>query len=552
MRAIDLYSGVGGWSLGLTLAGFDVVASYDHSGCANETNFKNNHHPAHTVDIRQLDLADLPQDIDVVVGSPPCTEFSFSNRGGGGDIRDGLIDIAKFLEIVCYLKPQYWAMENVPRVAEILSEEMTPRGALRKYRHLKFEARVLNLVDFGLPQKRRRCIAGNIDFDLLEEYRRSTRKLTLGNVVHSLAKARVIDPIYKLALKRDQLVDHSLEDELTQEEVRINRASKVLNLVYNAMPFPDPLTSPVRTITATCTRVSRESVVIEFPECSGQYRRLTIRERACLQGFPITFQFYGTYGQKQKMVGNALPPAFTYFVANSIRSTKVEDLESLASAIKIWSPPRTAIETPPPPLRRTHRYKEDRPFKFAVPGLHLKSGVRFELTNKDEDALSWHIDFIFGTSKSIQQVHLAPTLSSELQVQFAQTVQHELTTQRLRLEGWLSSADITNMQRIWSHRGVGRTTPFMLLDRLSEAAEDLQSLLSEQPEECQAAVWWVLRKQYGRELDHLPGLNKLSRNASVIASGFLLGSWTNKFLRASQRVASSTQVAGKTRRGSTS
>ena len=68
LRAIDLYSGVGGWSFGLRLADIDVVASYDRSGPANETNFKNNHHQAQTVDIRRLDLTDLPRNIDVVVG----------------------------------------------------------------------------------------------------------------------------------------------------------------------------------------------------------------------------------------------------------------------------------------------------------------------------------------------------------------------------------------------------------------------------------------------------------------------------------------------------
>lgn len=92
LRAIDLYSGVGGWSLGLRLAGIDIVASYERWGPANETNFKNNAHQAQTVDIRRLSFDDLPDDIDIVVGSPPCTQFSFSNRGGSGNLDDGLED----------------------------------------------------------------------------------------------------------------------------------------------------------------------------------------------------------------------------------------------------------------------------------------------------------------------------------------------------------------------------------------------------------------------------------------------------------------------------
>src|SRR5690242_8667000 len=108
LRAIDFYSGVGGWGLGLRLAGIDLVASYDLSGAANETNFKNNHHRAETVDIRRLRLAELPSSIDIIVGSPPCTQFSYSNRGGGGNIEDGLKDIIKFLSIVDHVRPRFW------------------------------------------------------------------------------------------------------------------------------------------------------------------------------------------------------------------------------------------------------------------------------------------------------------------------------------------------------------------------------------------------------------------------------------------------------------
>lgn len=143
LRAIDVYSGVGGWSLGLRLAGIDVVASYDRWGAANETNFKNNSHQAQTVDVRRLALEEIPSDIDLVVGSPPCVEFSFSNRGGSGDISDGLQDIVRFLSIVDHLRPRLWVMENVPRVAQILELELTPGGALAQFTHLNCTAHIV-------------------------------------------------------------------------------------------------------------------------------------------------------------------------------------------------------------------------------------------------------------------------------------------------------------------------------------------------------------------------------------------------------------------------
>jgi DNA (cytosine-5)-methyltransferase 1 len=132
-RAIDLYSGVGGWGLGLRMAGIEVIASYDIWGPANETNRKNNRHPVHKVDVRKLALEDLPTNIDIVVGSPPCTQFSYSNRGGSGDIDDGLTDVVKFLEIVSHVRPKIWAMENVPRLADIIGAELSPRGRLARF-----------------------------------------------------------------------------------------------------------------------------------------------------------------------------------------------------------------------------------------------------------------------------------------------------------------------------------------------------------------------------------------------------------------------------------
>ena len=151
LRAIDLYSGIGGWSLGLKLAGIDVIASYDRCKAANETNNKNNGHEAQAVDLRHLSMEDLPTSVDIVVGSPPCREFSYSNRGGQGDIRDGLEDIILFLSVVEHLRPRIWAMENVPRVAGIMEAELVPGGRLERFAPLAMETHVVNMVEFATP-----------------------------------------------------------------------------------------------------------------------------------------------------------------------------------------------------------------------------------------------------------------------------------------------------------------------------------------------------------------------------------------------------------------
>lgn len=529
LRAVDLYSGVGGWALGLRLAGIEVIASYERWGLANETNFKNNQHQAQTVDIRRLSLTDLPPDIDIVVGSPPCTQFSFSNRGGNGDIDDGLEDIKIFLTIIDHLKPKYWAMENVPRVAKILEQELRPKGRLSKFRHLNIVPKVINMESFGLPQRRQRCIAGNFDFDLLNSYSARMPKRTLGDIVQALAADRVIDPIYGLALNKCDLRDHVTEDALSDEEIRINRASKILHPVYNSMSFPDQLGRSVRTITATCTRVSRESIVIEDQKQPGTFRRLTVRERACLQGFPITFQFYGdSYAQKLRMVGNAIPPAFSYYVAQAFQERPAKVVRPLTGHAEL-------LKTPIPPAldarpdRPGARYPRNRNFRFAIPSLRLKSGVRFDLTNKiSGEHVTWEVAFYFGTSKSIQTLTLDDSLHSRVLSRLPGNLRSQVRAELTHLIDFIRHADISNMQKVWSHNGPGLTRPFMLLDQLDENGLRIRKLLEEYDLLARTLVGQEILLEHGKKKAlALPGLKKLDRNATQILSGLLVGSLAN-------------------------
>ena len=534
-RAIDLYSGVGGWSLGLRLSGIEVVASYEHWGAANETNFKNNSHQAQTVDIRRLALSDLPEDIDIVVGSPPCTQFSFSNRGGGGDIDDGLKDIAKFLSVVDYLKPRFWAMENVPRVAKILTSELLPGGRLARFAHLNCRTHVVDMAQYGVPQRRRRCIAGSFDFELLESYRESRTPLTLGKVIESLSSDPVRDPLFGTSISKDALTDHFEEAPLSEEEVRINRANKTTHTVYNAMPFPDEVHRPVRTITATCTRVSRESVVIPGvrPE---SFRRLTLRERASLQGFPITFQFYGSsYSQKLKMIGNAIPPAFSFLIGHAMQassSTDVPQFSALAGSLS--RPEPSPIETQPE--RQGSRFPANRAFRFAVPSLRLKSGVRFELTNDFESGVcTWRTDFYFGTSKKIKRIDLNDSLTKAMRAAMGQKTRAVDQIIRGCLAQEFQTVDLVNMQNVWAHRGPGGTRPFMVLDLLDRIGRETCSELAGSDVESEVLIDEALRFQFGEAACDLPGVNKLRRNAPLIAAGLLVGSHANSLMSAGKR-----------------
>lgn len=524
VRAIDLYSGIGGWSLGLEMAGINVVASYEWWNKANRTNQANNQHHTIELDIRELPLDSLPQDIDIVVGSPPCTQFSFANRGGSGDIEDGLKDIAKFLSVIDFIRPKFWAMENVPRVAGILERELQVGGRLEQFAHLKPTISIVDTCEWGVPQRRRRCIAGNFDFGLLQSYKEHTTQRTLGDVIRSLSSPTATDPIYGIQLPNDELKDHIVEEFLSAEEERMNREMKTFHPVYNNMAFPDPLNRSARTITATCTRVSRESVVIAAPEHKGRFRRLTVRERGCLQGFPITYQFYGdSYSQKLKMIGNAVPPAFTFYIGQAMLGIPPEKLLKPSEGIKAFSAPQV---NPPRTLPDTAgaTYPATRRFRAAIPHLRFKSGVRFELANSFVDEIPiWNVKFFFGNSKNILEIELDKAVLDGLKKEKGlQNVMPTVMSSLSHIERIISSTNAATLQSVWTHTAEHRFHPYEVVDVIGNAAEELISMFISSQSNTVGVVEKILTK-----LGSPIGMDKILKNSNAVLAGLFVGSAAN-------------------------
>jgi DNA (cytosine-5)-methyltransferase 1 len=534
MRAIDLYSGVGGWTLGLEMAGIETVASYEWWDEAARTYAKNFNREPVLEDIRKLRLEDLPGDIDFVVGSPPCTEFSFSNRGGNGDIVDGMKDIRKFLEVVDFVSPEFWVMENVPRVAGLLERALRPGGSLRRFAHLVEVITVVDMAEYGLPQRRRRMLAGRFPLDLLERYRVSAPVRTLGNVVSALNDDPVTDPVYGFTLDATLLTQNERESPLDDEETRMNSEAKQFHPFYNRRSFPDPFDRPSRTVTATCTRVSRESIVIRDRRGRREVRRLSLRERASLQGFPITFQFFGsTYATNLKLVGNAVPPLLTYFIGHAFRGTKPQRLRPPENIRRARRLPK---ETPPPfgLTSNTPRYSAARRFRAVIPNLRFHSGWRFELANRfSGDTVGWAVAFYYGASKSIQSValdeELMQRLSSHAGFKASLPILHGMPQ---RFGPLLNGASPGSLQDVWSRRASG-VHPYDIVDELGVASLDLVAAISEvRSVEVTSFVLRELRGDPNIELHPahdvvVHGPNKAFANAPAIFAGFILGAWFN-------------------------
>lgn len=448
--AMDLYSGIGGWTLGMKLSGIENIASYEWWNEANQThnlNFGTNHEE---INIREIDVSnDLNFDgkIDFIVGSPPCTQFSLANRGGNGDIKDGLIDIYKFLETVEYLKPKYWAMENVPRVAKILEKELN-EGELSRFKNLVKTITVVNSSDYGVPQNRKRMISGNFPLSLFESYKSKIVKVTLGDVFNSLSKNVIIDPNYGYKITKNEVTELENEVNLTFEEERMNKDAKTYHPIYNKMLFPDKMDRPSRTVTATCTRVSRESIIV--PSNEG-YRRLNIRERGVIQGFPITYQFYGrTLNSKFKMIGNAIPPILTYYIFQSMLEVKTNEVKLPEQSSYIHNKPSFKVYKSNLGLPKK-KYPSNRKFQFAVPNLRYGSGVRFELSNNPKSELKeWTFKFFYGTSKNIKQISLDEIVKNSLSP-ILNTSRNEIFTEFVEsITRKYESFNSKKLQEIWT------------------------------------------------------------------------------------------------------
>ena len=172
---LDLFSGCGGFSLGLESAGLVCRAAMDFNAPAIET-FKANHPHVARALVRDLktfgpeDLDKLLGDerIDVIVGGPPCQGFSKARQVDGANHGDRLIHdprrelYQEFLKFVKYYQPRVFVMENVLGIRSAAGGEFFTRVQVESrelgYRVIPYEVETWR---FGVPQKRvRQLIIG--------------------------------------------------------------------------------------------------------------------------------------------------------------------------------------------------------------------------------------------------------------------------------------------------------------------------------------------------------------------------------------------------------
>jgi len=503
LHFVDLYAGAGGWSVGLSLAGLSPLFSAEIWKTANRTRDWNLGSESHQVDIRVLDPSSVPE-CDVLVGSPPCTQFSYANRGGNGNLVDGLEDVRAFLRIVRAKNPNFWVMENVPRLRDILAEELRPDGALSEFADLFDRVDVFDMSEWGVPQRRLRCIAGRYPYEQLASFKGKIRPATLQEILDGCESGR--DPTWGNTCTT--VTDNVPGTTLTWEEARINREKKAHHPIYNDMAFPDRLDRVARTVTATCTKVSRESIVV--PDGKNEMRLLSIRESAGIQSFPLSYQFPAPAGHSDriKMAGNAIPPLFTYMLG-------LAALGRDFSLPEMPFQPAKGFSTDATPSVKSKRLDASRAFRAAIPGLRFKSGMSFELRNNGGSF--WEIAFNMGRvgDKSL-------TLAGDAMTKMAAVCRHRPALPFGKLL-------ISEMQEKWTSSEDSTSHPYRVVDQISDLAASCRQSIT--PAEAEKIVL-VAFAACGAEAS-----GKALRNAVEIASGIAVALSFNEAARVEMQMA---------------
>lgn len=153
---VDLFSGAGGWTVGLEEAGLSHLASLDSDPEACRTAEGHSEGPVFCASVLDppSELLDLRPTI--LVGSPPCQGFSTQGRKKEHDPRNTLV--WSYLDLVEHFSPQVWIFENVPGFASMYGGRFIAgvRDRLKSMTDYTFKELLLDASSFGVPQRRKR------------------------------------------------------------------------------------------------------------------------------------------------------------------------------------------------------------------------------------------------------------------------------------------------------------------------------------------------------------------------------------------------------------
>jgi DNA (cytosine-5)-methyltransferase 1 len=339
-RAVSLFSGCGGFSLGFSAAGYEIVGFLELEKKLRDI-YKLNFPKCRELgsDITAVSKESLEDyaaslgDVEMVIGGPPCQGFSLSGKRRVDDPRNELF--RHYLRFVDAFRPKAAVLENV----RLLTSMKNPAGRLVKneiadafsehgYSVQLFE---VNAKEYGVPQHRERVIFVAVREDLnfspslpLRTHGESVDLFgevkpyrTFGDACSDLeyleSGDRSQDPFHE-AVKHPSHVIEWLWDVPEGASAHDNKDEKLrppsgYNTTYKRQIWREPASTVQTTfgMISGCRNVHPVAT-----------RSLTIREAARIQSFPDTYKFIGSLGAVRTGIGNAVPPLLANAIAKHL------------------------------------------------------------------------------------------------------------------------------------------------------------------------------------------------------------------------------------------
>lgn len=318
-KVASFFSGAGGLDLGFHQAGFEIVWANEFDKNVTPTLKKN--FPGAVVDDRSITLvqpSDLPDDLDGIIGGPPCQSWSEAGAKRGFEDKRGQVFL-DYIRLIKAKKPKFFLAENVAGMLSkthaeafaFLVSEMESTGYAITYK-------LLNAADYGVPEDRYRVIFVGYkkslgEFQFPEPL---ASKVTLKDAIWDLRDSATP----ALSGKRGQqalsipnheyLVGGFSSMYMSRNRVR-NWDEQSFTIQAGARHAPIHPDAP------KMTKIGPDQ--FEFTGGIDNYRRLSVREAARIQTFPDDFEFvYDDVATGYKMVGNAVAVKFAKALAEVI------------------------------------------------------------------------------------------------------------------------------------------------------------------------------------------------------------------------------------------
>lgn len=343
MKIIDLFSGVGGLSLGFEMEGFESVVAIDFWDDAIKTyNHNRKDKVGVSMDVTQFNDELLPtilkeHKIDGIIGGPPCQGFSTARLSNAtekiGKINESRNHLyLEFFRTVNLVRPKFFLIENVRGLVSA-NKGAFVKDIIERFGGIGYNVsyKILNASDYGVPQNRQRVffiglLEGDFEFPEKFDYKVSSKEAIM-DLIHSNEEA--IQKYSTPSQNEYQKLMRNGKKTVKNHEVTVHseQTTNVISMVPNGGNIKSlpPEYWNIRKYNKAFQRMNSEQPSNTIDTGHRNYfhyeanRIPTARESARIQSFPDSFEFLGTKGSQYKQVGNAVPPLLAKVLAEQIK-----------------------------------------------------------------------------------------------------------------------------------------------------------------------------------------------------------------------------------------